>query len=108
MDANPSFAKIRYKDGTEANVNIKDLAPAGGDALSQSSNDILQNDNEKTNLENESPEVEIANERNDIPLTVNGYCLYFSKVLYSHNYGILFTISNIISIYKTLNGSATQ
>ena len=72
VDANPSFAKIRYKDGTEANVNIKDLAPAGGDALSQSSNDILQNDNEKTNLENESPEVEIANERNDITLTVNG------------------------------------
>ena len=29
IDANPSFAKIRYQDGSEANVSIKDLAPAG-------------------------------------------------------------------------------
>ena len=31
VDANPNYAKIRYQDGSEANVSIKDLAPAGCD-----------------------------------------------------------------------------
>ena len=29
IDANPNYAKIRYQDGSEANVSIKDLAPTG-------------------------------------------------------------------------------
>ena len=31
IDANPHYAKIRHQDGSEANVSIKDLAPAGQD-----------------------------------------------------------------------------
>ena len=31
IDANPHYAKIRHQDESEANVSIKDLAPAGQD-----------------------------------------------------------------------------
>ena len=42
IDANPSYAKIRYQDGTEANVSIKDLAPAGCDYVTANNpNDFI-------------------------------------------------------------------
>ena len=46
IDANPNFAKVRYHDGTEANVSIKDLAPAGNDTPF-----IDKSNNEKAEVE---------------------------------------------------------
>ena len=44
IDANPNYAKIRYQDGREANVSIKDLAPAGCDTSTLPLNTDTNND----------------------------------------------------------------
>lgn len=44
VEANPNYAKIRYKDGRESNVSIRDLAPVGSNIdhiQSGSSNEII-------------------------------------------------------------------
>ena len=59
IDANPHFAKIRYQDGSEANVSIKDLAPAGGgDSLKTTFESLITNSQSNVPSEfNFNPEI---------------------------------------------------
>ena len=59
IDANPNFAKVRYVDGTEANVSIKDLAPAGDDTINHEKveigNDSINPTSTNNDAQTESP-----------------------------------------------------
>ena len=57
IDANPNYAKIRYQDGSEANVSIKDLAPTGTQDVNINSSESFINLNFNSEVtENFSPD----------------------------------------------------
>ena len=66
IEANPNFAKIRYEDGSEANVSIKDLAPAGVDDVTENSDNLTKSCSEpfKNDQLNFNPKLQAESNHN--------------------------------------------